>query len=125
MKHAPAREFRDLIVWQKAHDFALAIYSLSSKFPDHELYGLVSQIRRAATSVPANIAEGWGRQSRRAFHSHLSIAHGSLAELETHIYLAQKLQYIDLKNQGLLLKQACEVGRLLNGLMRSLRHQGI
>ena len=78
MKHAPAKEFRDLIVWQKAHGLALFIYTLSRKLPDHELYGLVSQIRRAVSSVPANIAEGFKKLTVADKLRYLSIAQSSL-----------------------------------------------
>ncbi len=87
--------YRELDVWQKAMDLVVACYEASGDFPNYEIYGLTSQLRRAAVSVPANIAEGRGRQHTAEFIQHLSIATGSLAELETHIEIAQRLGYID------------------------------
>jgi four helix bundle protein len=88
------QHYKDLIVWQKAMDLAEQIYLLSHSFPREELYGLTSQIRRAAVSVPSNIAEGHARQSTAEFKNFLSIALGSLAEVDTQQLLAQRLLYI-------------------------------
>ena len=81
--------YRDLVVWQLSIELAEAAYALTSAFPRDELYGMTSQVRRSATSVAANIAEGYGRQTRPAFVSHLRIAQGSLKELETHLIVAE------------------------------------
>ncbi|HPT71592.1 MAG TPA: four helix bundle protein, partial [Candidatus Cloacimonadota bacterium] len=86
--------YKELIVWQKAMDFALEVYKLSKSFPKDELYSLTNQIRRAAISVPSNIAEGRCRYSKLEFKQFLSISHGSLAETETQILLAIRLGYI-------------------------------
>lgn len=115
------RSYRDLIAWQKAMDLVIAVYRLSREWPREETYGLVSQVRRAAVSVPSNIAEGQGRQSSKEFANHLSIAHGSLLELETQLVIAERLGYSDGDACGEALAQAAEVGRLLNGLLASLR----
>ena len=88
------KNYKDLIVWQKAMDLAAEIHRLTRSFPREELYGLTSQIRRAAVSVPSNIAEGQARQSTAEFRNFLSISQGSLAEVETQLLLAQRFQYL-------------------------------
>jgi four helix bundle protein len=117
------RGYRELEVWQKAMDLVVACYQTSQNFPKTEAFGLTSQLQRAAVSIPANIAEGQGRQHLAEFIQFLSIAYGSLSELETHIQIAQRLNYIDVKTMENLLTEAGTVGRLLNGLMRSLRNK--
>ena len=97
------------------------IYKLTDNFPKAEMFGLSSQLRRAAISVPSNIAEGQGRDSTKEFLHHLTIASGSLMEVETQIQIASNLLYIEKPDAGKLLSQCDEVGRLLNGLLRSLR----
>src|SRR6267154_1891441 len=111
----PSRNYRDLIVWQKAMDLVENVYRASRVFPKDELYGLTSQIRRAAVSVPSNIAEGQGRGGDPEMVRFLRIAHGSLREVETQILIAQRLGYLDLEQAQSLIEQAAEVGRLLNG----------
>ena len=113
--------YRDLIVWQKGMDLAVAVHRATQKWPREELYGLTNQGRRAAASVPANIAEGQGRTGAKEFLHHLSIANGSLREAETYLQLAQRLDYIDAPTSEALLRQTAEAGRLLLGLIRSLR----
>ena len=115
-----ARNYADLIVWQKAMDFVEAVYRASAAFPSHEIYGLTSQLRRAAVSVPSNIAEGQGRHSRLEFRRFLRIAHGSLREAETQILIAERLKYLSSATKHELLAAAAEIGRLLNGLAKSL-----
>ncbi|MEX2583030.1 MAG: four helix bundle protein [Gemmatimonadota bacterium] len=112
--------YRDLEVWQKAMDLAEECYHATGGFPKEEIYGLTSQIRRAATSVAANIAEGRGRRSTRDFLRFLGIAYGSLLELETHVLLAERLDLCDAKIAESLLDRSGEVGRMLNGLRSSL-----
>jgi four helix bundle protein len=110
--------YHDLLAWQKAMDLVAEVYGVVKDWPRHELYALSDQTRRAAVSVPANIAEGQGRASPKEFAHHLSIAHGSLCELETHLAVAQRLVYI---NEGTLddfMERAAEVGRLIQGLRR-------
>jgi four helix bundle protein len=114
------RNYRELIAWQKAMDLVEAVYKVTVSFPKEELYGLTSQVRRAAVSIPANIAEGQGRKSSREFLHFLSIAHGSLRETETHVLIAQRLHYCTDNTANSLLAQAAEVGRLVNGLTNSL-----
>ncbi|MBV9866805.1 MAG: four helix bundle protein [Abitibacteriaceae bacterium] len=117
-----SRSYRDLEVWQKGMDVVVECYRATRNFPETEIYGLTSQLQRAAVSVPANIAEGQGRQHTAEFIQHLSIAYGSLAELETHIEIAQRLAYISSEDAQNILAQTSTVGRLLNGLLRSLRN---
>jgi four helix bundle protein len=92
------------------------IYAASSHFPKHELFGLTQQLRKAAVSVPSNLAEGHGRSSRKEFHQFVSHARGSLAEVETQLEIAQSLGYLSDKIAGELLGKASEVARMLNGL---------
>ncbi|HLL14823.1 MAG TPA: four helix bundle protein [Pyrinomonadaceae bacterium] len=114
------KSHRDLIVWQKAMELVVAVYKLSKNFPKEELYGLTSQLRRAAVSIPANIAEGQGRRSKTEFNQFLGHARGSLLELDTHLELALRLEYISTKEHAPVQEQLREVGRVMNGLMRSL-----
>ena len=114
------RNYTDLIAWQKSMDLAQELYRATARFPKEEMYGLTSQLRRAAVSVPSNIAEGQGRRTTGAFLQHLSIAHGSLRETETQMLLAARLGYLSDKAAASLMKQAGEVGRLITGLANSL-----
>jgi four helix bundle protein len=113
--------YRDLLVWQKAMDLVVECYTFVSKLPTNETYGLISQIRRAAVSVPANIAEGHGRDHVGDYLRHLSIANGSLMELETHLLLIGRLGYRPVEEAEPLLTQSSEVGKMLAGLSKSLR----
>jgi four helix bundle protein len=115
------RSYRQLKVWQLAMDVAAGVYRLSASFPKHELYGLSSQMQRAAVSVPSNIAEGNKRESIKEYLHHLSIAGGSLAEMETQLLLAAKLEYCTSQQVDDLLAQAAEVGKMICGLQRSLK----
>ena len=112
--------FRELIVWQKALDLVEEIYKASKSFPNDELYGLTSQIRRAVVSIPSNIAEGQGRDSTREFRHHLSIAYASLCEIQTQIFIAQRLIYLKEEQVIRLLGMIEEIARLINGLSKSL-----
>src|SRR6266513_3042676 len=113
--------YRDLQVWQRGMDLVVESYRLTEKLPNAELYGLVSQIRRAAVSIPANIAEGHGRYHTREFLRHLSIAKGSLMELETELIAAGRLGFIPEPEVRSALRATAELGRMLAGLTRSLR----
>ncbi len=115
--------YRDLLIWQVAIDIAVACYEATKSLPPSELYGLTSQIRRAATSIPANIAEGYGRESRAAFIQFLRIAQGSLKELETHLFLATKLDLLVDDVSGAILYRTDELGRMLRGMNRSLQRK--
>ena len=112
--------FKKLMVWQKTYDLVLLIYKYSQKFPSSELYGLTSQIRRACISILANIAEGSERQHKKEFLQFLSIARGSLAEVETYLMLTKDLGYLNEEEFHELEEQRKEVGRLLRGLYKSL-----
>ena len=114
------RSYRDLEVWQAAVDLVVEVYRFSAAFPKCETYGLRSQLRAAAVSVPANIAEGHGRGHLGDYLHHLSVANGSLMELETHCIIAQRLSYAA-EDIPSLLKRAAEVGRMLAGLIRALK----
>jgi four helix bundle protein len=112
--------YRDLKVWQAAMQLAEDVYRLTAQFPKHETYGLASQLQRSAVSLPSNIAEGQGRNSRKEFHHFLGIALGSLAELETQLILAQHLDYLTEEQISTALQNADEIGKMLKGLQKSL-----
>ena len=114
------RSHRDLIVWQKAMDLVVSVYRESDSFPKTEIYGLTSQVRRAAVSVPANIAEGQGRRLTGEYIHFLGNARGSLLEVDTHLEIATRLGFMSADNHLALAEQLAEVRKLLNGLMRSL-----
>jgi four helix bundle protein len=114
------KNYQDLSAWQKAMDLVEDVYRSSKDFPREEIYALTSQIRRAAVSIPSNIAEGQGRRTTADFLRHLSIAYGSLCEVETQILIARRLKYIAQSRLEEVMSRAGEVGRLLNGLMASL-----
>ncbi len=115
------RSYKDLVAWQKSMDLVTAVYRASQRFPKEEIFGLVSQIRRAAVSVPSNIAEGHARTSKKEFQYFLSNARGSLAQLETQLTIAHQLAYIDETGINQLLDRLGEVGRIVNGLLAALK----
>jgi len=118
---AKSFSYRDLRIWQEAVDLALAVYRATAAFPKHELYGLSSQMRRAAVSVSSNIAEGKGYGSNAEFGRFLFHARGSLLELQTQIVIAQGLEYLS-KEQAMSLTQTTnDLGRGLNGLIETVR----
>jgi four helix bundle protein len=112
--------YQDLEVWQKAMDLVVMCYQATRDFPKSEVYGLASQLQRAAVSIPANIAEGRERKHSKEFFQHLSIAYSSMAELETHIQIAQRLNYINSAKTKQLLEKTAEIGRMINGLRKSV-----
>jgi four helix bundle protein len=114
------RNCQELIAWQKSMDLVVGVYRITKSFPASELYGLTSQLRRAAVSVPSNIAEGQGRGTPTEFVRFLRIAHGSLREVETQLLIAQRLEYLKEADLMPLLDLAAETGRLINGLLNSL-----
>ncbi|MBE9200605.1 MULTISPECIES: four helix bundle protein [unclassified Nodularia (in: cyanobacteria)] len=116
------RSYQDLKVWQEGMNLAEACYELTMTFPKEELYGMTSQIRRASTSIPANIAEGYGREYRLEYIKFLRIAQGSLKELETHLLLSSraKIGLTDTQSASPILRQCESVGKLLRALIRSL-----
>jgi four helix bundle protein len=113
--------FKDLLVWQQSIDLTANIYALTSSFPKSELFGLSSQIQRAAVSVPSNIAEGHARDSTKEYLRFISIALGSLAEVETQLVIANKLLFLNNEILGELLDKTGEIGRMLRGLQKSLK----
>jgi len=115
-------DYTELIAWQRAMDLATAVYQASRSMPPDERYGLTAQMRRAAVSVSANIAEGQCRRTCGEFLNSLSVASGSVGELETHVILAGRLEFIGADSVEGILKKAAEVGRLINGLANSLKH---
>jgi four helix bundle protein len=115
------RTFHDLVVWRKAFELCLDVYRVTTSFPAHEKYGITSELRKTARSVPYNVAEGHRRQSTLEFIRFLDIAHGSAAELETQLYLSRALTYLDEQGTDVLLQRLFEVERMLTALKRSLR----
>ena len=113
--------YRDLVVWQKARKLAVDIYRSTQHFPRSEMFGMTQQMRRAAVSIPSNIAEGHGRKSSKDILSFLRIARGSLFEIETQILIATDLDYIEPTRSEALARQTVDVIRLLNGLIRHHR----
>mgnify|MGYP005842249397 FL=1 len=122
MTDRPVRSFRDLIAWQKAMSLVTEIYRLTRNFPAEEMFGLVSQMRQAAVSIPSNIAEGHARASSGEFRQFLGHARGSLAELETQVQIARNLNYLTETQTNALSESATEVGKVLNGLLAALKN---
>ncbi|HJU53231.1 MAG TPA: four helix bundle protein [Pyrinomonadaceae bacterium] len=116
----PLKSYRDLIAWQKAMDLVQTVYESVRAFPKEEIYGLTSQLKRAVVSVASNIAEGQGRKSTGEFLHHLSIAYGSLMEVETQILIGARLKYLSQQDAEQIAMRTAEVGRLINGLSSSL-----
>ena len=115
------KTYSDLIAWQKAVALVTDVYALTQNFPRREQYSLCDQLQRAAVSVPSNIAEGRGRLSTREFIHSLGTARGSLFEVETQIIIARNLGYARIEETQPLLRSTAEVGRIINGLIESLR----
>lgn len=115
------KNYRDLIAWQKAMDLAESVYQATSDMPADERFGLTSQVRRAAVSVASNIAEGQGRFTDADFNRFLSIAHGSVREVETQLLLANRLGFLSETDIDPSIELSAEVGRLIAGLARSLK----
>ena len=117
------RTYRELVAWQKAMKFVTEIYAATQRFPSEERYGLTNQLRRAAVSIPSNIAEGQARFSQKEFHHFLSQARGSLVEIETQLLIARELKYLQPAKADSLLAAADELGRVLNGLIASIKNR--
>lgn len=118
-----AKHYKDLIAWQKAMDLVQAVYDATDEFPKREVYSLTDQIRRAAISIPSNIAEGQAHFSNKEFLHFLRHSRGSLAELETQILIAHHRKYLPDEEASELLKRADELSRILSGLINSLREK--
>lgn len=114
-----ARHYRELVAWQKAMDLVTHVYAITKHFPDDERFGLTSQMRRCAVSIPSNIAEGQARNTTGEFKQFIGVARGSIAELTTQILIAEQLGY--LRDAKQTIEIAEEVGRILTGLSQSLR----
>ena len=112
--------YRELTVWQKSMDLAVKIYESTSGFPTTERYGIISQMQRAASSIPANIAEGQARRTTGEFLQSLGIARGSLAELETFLILSERLEFLAKTDSESLLNGCAEINKMLHALMKSL-----
>ena len=119
------RDYRDLVVWQEAMDIAELVYSLTGAFPREEAFGLTAQMRRAAVSIPSNIAEGFGRAQRRSFVQFLRIAQGSLKELETQAQLSVRIGYLSAEHARPLLALCERLGRRLVQFVRSLERASV
>src|SRR5437899_9495148 len=117
----PVPWYRDLIVWQDSMDLVVTVYRITATFPKEERYSLVNQLRRAAVSVPSNIAEGHGRSRTGDYLRHLSVAVGSLSEVETQVQISRRLEYIAEDDQSRLLDSCNAIAKMLGGLIRSLR----
>lgn len=118
---AKIKSYKDLIVWQKSVELVTHIYKLTYSFPTEEKYGLVSQLQRAAISIPTNIAEGWGRESAKNYLQFLRISRGSLMEIETLLIISQNLGFITEEYYKTAQQKTNEVGKILNGLIKSLK----
>ena len=115
-----AQHYKDLVAWQKVMDLVVSVYAVTEHFPTRERYSLTDQSRRAAVSVPSNIAEGQAHFNKREFLHFLRHARGSLAEVETQMLLARRLNYIPENDAEAVSKQIDELGRVMSGLIRSL-----
>jgi four helix bundle protein len=118
------KSYKDLLVWKKAYDLCLEIYRVTKGFPADERYGLTSQLRRAAVSVPSNIAEGYGRRTTPDYIRALYIAYGSICEVETQMLLARDLYYVKAADMKNLEEHIGEVERMLKALIRALEKKG-
>ena len=119
------RSYRDLRVWEDGMRLAEACYRTTRAFPREEIYGTTSQIRRSAASIPANVAEGYGRDNPREFVRFLRIAQGSLKELETHLTLASRVELITVEEADKILKRCETVGKMLRSLIRSIQNKSL
>lgn len=114
------RDYKKLTVWEKSYSFGIKVYTITKSFPKEEIYGLTSQMRRSAISIPSNIAEGSRRSTEKDFKSFLHIAYGSGAELETQIMFAKDLEYISPEISNPLLAELSEIMRMLNAFIQKL-----
>jgi len=115
--------YKDLIVWQKAIELVSDVYSITKLFPAEEKFGIVSQLNRAAVSIPANIAEGWGRESSKNYLQFLRISRGSLMETETLLVISKNLNYIDDENFRMISEKLDETGKILQGLIKGVQQK--
>ena len=120
-KRKAVKNYRDLEVWQRGMDLVESVYRVTESFPKSEKFGLMSQLRRAAVSVPSNIAEGWGRGSRKAYVRFLRIARSSLMEVETQLLIAHRLNYLDERTVQKAIEATTAESKMLLALIRSLQ----
>src|SRR5271165_5791348 len=125
MTNRTLRSYLELVAWQKAVALVTDVHSITKEFPRDEIYGLVSQLRRSAVSVPSNIAEGQGRATKGEFIQFLCHARGSLYEVETQVVIGRNLGYLTLEQQETLSDELAELGRILNGLITSLQQKQV
>ncbi|PSB06470.1 diversity-generating retroelement protein bAvd family protein [Pleurocapsa sp. CCALA 161] len=123
MENRTTQSYRDLRVWDEGMKLAQMCYQITKTFPKEEMYGMISQIRRAAASVPANIAEGYGRENRGEFIQFLKIAQGSLKEVETHLILSARVNLTTEQTVEPVLKQCETVGKMLRSLIRTMQNK--
>ncbi len=116
------QNYKDPIAWQKGMELVVEVYRVTDSFPRNEVFGLTNQLRRAAVSIPSNIAEGQGRSTTKDFCNFLHVAKGSLQEVETQLLIAGKLLMINEQQVSEFSERIAELGRILNGLIRSLSH---
>ena len=124
MASAAVQSYRDLVVWQRGMALTVTCYKATAEFPRDGIYGMTAQIRRAATSIPANIAEGHGRENTGSFVQFLRIAQGSLKELETHLLIVERVGIARVGLVEPILAECDEIGRMLRALFRSLQGKG-
>jgi len=122
-KYGTIKSYRDLIVWQKSMELVKEIYVLTNEMPDSEKFGLTSQIRRASVSIPSNIAEGWGRNSKGSYLNHLKIANGSCCETETQLQLIENLRFLEITKIENTKKLLDECGKMLRSMILKLESQ--
>ena len=120
-EYATVKRYTDLAVWQLAMDLTDQVYAVSEAFPKHEAFGLTSQVRRAAVSIPSNIAEGWGRGKTGEYIQFLRYARGSLYEVETQLRIGSRRGYVDDSDIAPLLALSVRISKMISGLMRALR----
>ena len=120
---AKVESYRDLFVWQQAMELAVGIYNTTKYWPKEELYGLTSHVRRAAVSIPANIAEGYGRETRASYEHFLRVAQGSLKELETHLLLAERVGTVAAQRIAPMMEQCQSLGKMIRSLIRALQEK--
>lgn len=118
----PTQSYRDLYVWQRAVELVVEVYQSTKTFPEIERFGLTSQLQRSVTSIPANIAEGYGRFGEREYVRFLFIARGSLMETETHLIIASRLGYLSSQSFDTLWNYSLEIERMLNKLIRTVQN---
>jgi four helix bundle protein len=116
------KSYKDLTVWQKSYALCLLVYGITKAFPKNEQYGLISQLRRCSVSIPSNIAEGYNRRHRGEYVQFLSIAYGSVAELETQMLLSRDLHYCPQEKYDIAQNLVIEVSKMLRALMESLKN---